>query len=436
MGSSRSRPGNLLLASFFLSSALLFRICQSSDALKKNQALKDRDTLVSYGRTFALGFFSTRASTSRYFGIWYNNFSKGTPVWVANRANPIPDTSGVLKIIDTGKAVLLDGRGNLFWATDGPFSGNTTLKLLDTGNLVLLDGDDESRFLWQSFSFPSNTLLPGMKIGLDLRSGENKMLTSWKTADDPAPGLYSYGVDPSGSNQLFIFKGMFRYWSSGLWNGRIFEGIPEMDVISVYSYNFVSDARGISFDYSFRDRSTFTRLVLESNGQLKQWNWSQVTHQWELFWAVPKDPCYIYGSCGAYSSCSFSRSSSCRCLEGFEPNSPDQKQQGTPAGCKRKTPLTCRRDDNFLTVKNMKLPENFTSVTGVRKEDCKNECLRNCACIAYAYADVEGQRRRCLIWGFDLVDLTEYLDRGNDLYIRLASSKKGKLAHYKFTNSF
>ncbi|XP_068644984.1 G-type lectin S-receptor-like serine/threonine-protein kinase At4g27290 [Aristolochia californica] len=427
MGGRSRRSRNLLLASFFLSSALLFRIRQASDTLRKDQTLTDRETLVSNGQTFALGFFSTGGSSGRYFGIWYHSFSEGTPVWVANRANPIPDKSGVVKIVDTGKAVILDGRGNRYWDTDGAFSGNATLKLLDTGNLVLLDGDNESRVLWQSFSFPSNTLLPGMKIGLDLRSGENKMLTSWKTDMDPAPGLYSYGMDPLGSNQLFIFKGMYRYWRSGLWNGRIFEGIPEMGVISGYNYNFESNAEGISFNYSFHDRSTFTRLVLENNGQVKQWNWSQVTHQWELFWAVPKDPCYTYDSCGAYSSCSISSSSGCRCLEGFEPNSHDQKPQGTPAGCKRKTPLTCTRDDNFLIRKNMKLPENFSSLTGVRNEQCKEECLTNCSCIAYAYADVDGNGKRCLIWGFDLVDLTEYSDRGNDLYIRLASSEKGHL---------
>ncbi|KAG9454349.1 hypothetical protein H6P81_007253 [Aristolochia fimbriata] len=427
----RSRK-NRLLAILLLYSALslgiFFRICKSADALRKDQRLKDGDNLVSDGQTFALGFFSTKASSGRYFGIWYHSFSEGTPVWVANRGNPVPDRSGVLKIVDPGKAVILDGRGNLYWQTDGiVLPVNLTLKLLDSGNLVLLDGDDESRFLWESFRFPSNTLLPRMKIGLDLRTGENKMLTSWKTEDDPAPGVYSYGVDPSGSDQLFVFKGMIRYWRSGVWNGRIFEGIPEMEAIAGYSYNFVSDAREISFAYSFNNSSIFTRVVLESNGQVKQWNWSQVTHQWELYWAVPKDPCYMYDSCGAYSSCSINSSSSCRCLQGFEPISPDPKLQGIPAGCRRKNPLRCNRDDDFLSLRNMKLPENFTSLRGVKDQDCKNECLKSCFCVAYAYADVNGLGKKCLIWGYDLLDLTQYSDRGSKLYIRLASSQKGRL---------
>lgn len=43
--------------------------------------------------------------------------------------------------------------------------GNTNAILLDSGNFVLRNG--KSSVLWQSFDNPSDTLLPGMKLGYD-----------------------------------------------------------------------------------------------------------------------------------------------------------------------------------------------------------------------------------------------------------------------------
>lgn len=41
---------------------------------------------------------------------------------------------------------------------------NTSFTLLDSGNLVY--SDEEGNIIWQSFEFPTDTFLPGMKIGL------------------------------------------------------------------------------------------------------------------------------------------------------------------------------------------------------------------------------------------------------------------------------
>ncbi|KAL5067831.1 hypothetical protein RYX36_018718 [Vicia faba] len=44
---------------------------------------------------------------------------------------------------------------------------NPILQLLDTGNLIVTESrneNDSTRILWQSFDFPTDTLLPGMKL--------------------------------------------------------------------------------------------------------------------------------------------------------------------------------------------------------------------------------------------------------------------------------
>jgi hypothetical protein len=61
--------------------------------------------------------------------------------------------------------------------------------LLDTGNLILTNKALE--VLWQSFDYPTHTILPGMKLGKDFETGYVWSLTSWKSAEDPAAGRFS-----------------------------------------------------------------------------------------------------------------------------------------------------------------------------------------------------------------------------------------------------
>ena len=86
---------NILLLLLF---SLVFPICISFETITQNHPLKDGQILVSYQKTFALGFFTPENSNRRYVGIWYNQITEQTVVWVANRDNPLYDKSGVLSI--------------------------------------------------------------------------------------------------------------------------------------------------------------------------------------------------------------------------------------------------------------------------------------------------------------------------------------------------
>nr|XP_011461988.1 PREDICTED: G-type lectin S-receptor-like serine/threonine-protein kinase RKS1 [Fragaria vesca subsp. vesca] len=83
--------------------SLLFQFCSSRDTIRGNEdQLRDvdGDYLVSRERKFELGFFGPGNSSNRYVGIWYSEtrLSQKIVVWVANRNNPINDSSGVLTI--------------------------------------------------------------------------------------------------------------------------------------------------------------------------------------------------------------------------------------------------------------------------------------------------------------------------------------------------
>ncbi|KAL8259845.1 hypothetical protein R6Q59_027798 [Mikania micrantha] len=178
----------------------------SIDTITLTRPVKDGDVLVSNGETFALGFFSPINSTNCYVGIWSNKVSEQTVVWVANRDRPITNSSGILSVDETGNLVLHEqDQSFIFWSTNitGVQVNNVSMaQLLDSGNLVMFQGQIKDVYSWQSFDYPSNTVLPGMKLGIDRKRGLNRVFTSWKFGVNPGVGDYSHKMELVGSPQL------------------------------------------------------------------------------------------------------------------------------------------------------------------------------------------------------------------------------------------
>ncbi|KAL0719386.1 hypothetical protein Bca4012_068710 [Brassica carinata] len=125
-----------------------------------------------------LKFFNLEKSNNYYLGIWYNNLYlngnkedadiQDKAVWIADRNNPITGRSGSLTVDSLGRLKILRGESSQLELSSTKTTGNTTLNLLDSGNLQLqqMDSDGSARkILWQSFDYPTDTLLPGMKLG-------------------------------------------------------------------------------------------------------------------------------------------------------------------------------------------------------------------------------------------------------------------------------
>ncbi len=107
-----------IFAFVFLSSCSLVFLSGFSDAadsITQSQSFSEGMTLVSKDGSFELGFFSPSSSKNRYLGIWYKNIPVQTVVWVANRLNPINDSSGVLMVNNSGSLVLLNHNSTIAW---------------------------------------------------------------------------------------------------------------------------------------------------------------------------------------------------------------------------------------------------------------------------------------------------------------------------------
>ncbi|XP_074342565.1 S-locus-specific glycoprotein S6-like [Apium graveolens] len=149
-------------------------------------------------------------------------------VWVANRNNPIRRQNGVFKIM---RIAVKNGDtdNDIIWSSNitDIVSVNVSEELLPTGHLVLMVSKNSEIMLWQSFDYPTDTLLVKMKGGLDRRTNMKRVLSSWKSENDPCIGEYSAAVEVNGLPQLFVYKNSEPVWRGGPWNGKSLSGVVD-----------------------------------------------------------------------------------------------------------------------------------------------------------------------------------------------------------------
>ncbi|KAL4569805.1 hypothetical protein LXL04_025449 [Taraxacum kok-saghyz] len=200
---------------FLICFSLSITISSGANTISANQSLSGDQTIISEGEQFELGFFKAGNTSNYYIGIWYNKLNSNPPtiVWVANRETPISDRfRSELKIIN-GNLVLLNESKSQIWSTN-VIATTTTLKsaealILDNGNLVLRDGSNSVEPVWQSFDNPTHTWLPGM---------------------------FSVELRPSSKEYVIKWNGSQQYWTTGNWNGKSFDLIPQLSLTHNYDF--------------------------------------------------------------------------------------------------------------------------------------------------------------------------------------------------------
>ncbi|EEC85010.1 hypothetical protein OsI_32301 [Oryza sativa Indica Group] len=416
---------NYLTTAIFL---LLLPACVADDQLVPGKPLSIGSTVVSNGGAFALGFFSPTNSTSSnlYLGIWYNDISPLTLVWVANRGTPVKDgghgsssSAPSLTLSNSSGLVLADGDGRVLWTTDITIiaaNSPAVAVLMNTGNLVVRSPNGAT--LWQSFDHPTDTYLPGMKIGINYRTRAGERLLSWNDGPgDPSPGSFSFGGDPDTFLQLFIWNQSRPYWRSPVWTGNPIPSQLMVNGTTVIYLSVVDADDEIYLSFGISDRAPRTRYVLTNSGKLQvlSWDGGDGASEWSKLGELPKYECEHYGYCGPYGYCYYSEvAPTCECLDGFEPRSKEEWSNGRfSRGCRRTEELPCGGDGGdavFLEMQGMQLPDKFVRVRNKTFHECAAECAGDCSCTAYAYANLGGSgsarkdATRCLVWLGELID--------------------------------
>ncbi|KAL8487344.1 hypothetical protein ACS0TY_023862 [Phlomoides rotata] len=395
------------------------------DSINADQTIKDGETLVSSGGRFELGFFRPGNSSNRYVGLWFKNVTETVVVWVANRDSPLSDNSGVLKLVPPGILLLLNSTNGTVWASNASTTvQNPVAQLLDSGNFVVSDDRGEN-FVWQSFDHPTDTNLPGMKLGWNSVTGKENYLSSWKSRDDPATGEYTFHLDPTGYPQIVMRRGSAILYRIGPWNGIRFPGPPNPRQTPTYNMTLVMDDKEVYNMLDLVDKSFVSRYTMSYSGLGQRWTLADGSLVWVMDFSVPSDMCDEHNRCGAYGSCNVGKGPVCECLDPrFVAGDPEGwARMDWRGGCVRRTNLSCE-GDVFLEYSGIKLPDarNSWHNDTMNLDECRAECLNNCSCMGYTQLDIR-KRSGCLIWFYELIDIRTLSVDGQVIYIRMASSE-------------
>jgi hypothetical protein len=403
----------------------------ATDTLSHGRALAKDDKLVSANGKFALGFFQTasKSPNNTYLGIWFNQLPELTPVWTANRDKPISgQASPELRISTDGNLIIL-AQSTVIWSTQATITTNeTAVTLLNSGNLVLRNSSNSSQTFWESFDYPTDTVLSGAKLGWNKIIGLNRQLVSRKNSVDQASGIYSSGMDSNGIG-VQVWNSSVVYWSSGKWNGRFFTSEPEMAAgSSVVNYTYFKSDQEAYFIYTVLDDNMIMANVLGVSGQRMMRIWTG--QNWNTLDTIPKsNKCDIYATCGPFTICTGNGDTLlCKCMKGFSIKSPeDWELEDTSGGCIRNAQLNCGGDnrnnigiaDKFYSMPEVRLPANGKGMLNASSADeCAQVCLSNCSCTAYSYG-----AGGCFVWHDKLLNVATDYNSGQTLSLRLAAKE-------------
>ncbi|TYI37172.1 hypothetical protein ES332_A03G193700v1 [Gossypium tomentosum] len=368
-----------------------FSLCALDTITFDNPLNSSKGPLISAGEKFALGFFTPNSGSS-YVGSWYyNSLEPMTIVWVANRDEPVSNSTTWVFGIDDDVGI------------SSPSS--RSLKLLDSGNLILSEGLDNfsTSVVWQSFHYLTDTFLPGMKIN-------NLVLTSWKSLLDPASGRFSFRQDADRKD----------YGLSGTSIGD--DEISPL--VSLMLLNTSYSKTGVSCSMLFNRKGN---CMMGSDGKLRFFTRDNQTDKWSLTWWEPRDRCSVFDACDKFSSCNNKNRVPCKCLPGFKPQSQENWNKGDfSEGCIREYPVCGQHRKKFLKLSMMKMQKPYSEFDVNDTDECRDKCLETYHCQAYSFAEKETYLKSsegnltCFIWTDDLKNSQEsYVNGGIDLYLRV-----------------
>ncbi|GMY35906.1 g-type lectin s-receptor-like serine/threonine-protein kinase [Fagus crenata] len=359
------------------------------DTLRPGENLYDTETLVSASGVFELGFFGSIESSNEYLGI----------VWVANRDTPLMDSPVVLSIRYDGNLVI-SGRGPIPRIVNyGQLatSNDTSAKILDSGNLILMEG---AKIIWQSFQYPTDTFLPGMKLGwfdVDTDHVEKSFLVSWLSLSVPGSGSFALGLDSDTRTSFNVWRRDGAYQQIGFWDGHTFRFFFQNSSDS-HSFSFFSNSKEIYLTFNNNEGNYFSWFVLASNGEINE------------FKMEGQDISVVN-----HSLC-------------------DDTLVHNSTGCLVTMPSKCRDGGDFSEIRGLmpnSMVVNWTVHIG--PIDCELMCSSNCSCTAYA--SLRDDETGCEFYYGDKSDLLTMIERGNNtVYVRGDALQSGMMKYLPWSN--
>ncbi|OAY28781.1 epidermis-specific secreted glycoprotein EP1 [Manihot esculenta] len=348
-------------------------------------------------------------------------------VWEANRGNPVGENA-TLTFGTDGNLVLANADGRIAWQTNTANKGVVGFELLSNGNMVLYDS--KGTFIWQSFDYPTDTLL----VGQSLKLGGATKLVSRVSEEKNANGPYSlvledktmamYYKGPNSPKPLlyFSFSELFTVSKAPLSQVTLGSGLS----LELYGRNFTSAGTLILRRPKYNTTLSYLRLEIDGNLRIHTYednaDWSAWQVTYTLFsrdsWETE---CQLPERCGNFGLCEDDQCVACPSPKGL---------QGWSKNCTPPKISSCGEEDFYYY--KLEGVDHFTSkyTEGngpIEQDACREKCTKDCKCLGYFY---QTPSSRCWI-AYDLKTLTKV---GNSTHLAFIKAPNNKFLNALFSS--
>ncbi|XP_062224579.1 G-type lectin S-receptor-like serine/threonine-protein kinase LECRK2 [Phragmites australis] len=403
-------------------------VALTSRNLTTGDTLMPPSYITSPSGDFAFGFRALDSDTSSFLlAIWFH--FDGTVVWFATDAGSgsavVAAGQSVLSLTAAGQLSLSDPDGNTALWNPIQIYGSL-LVLRDNGNLQFI-GAGGSPVVWESFQYPTDTLLPGqsMRPGTNLRSRRADMGFSL--------GHFSFNVQRDGNIVMYMTglpgdsSPVNAYWNTGTSRAQDGNTTLFFDVEPAgHLYYILTDASKHNLttpQFLHSTTSSFYQHArLEPDGIFRVYIIPKSTTIGNATWAIvdqlPTDGCKtittgLHGMCGPNSYCIYRTNKQridCECPIGYVFVDPQFRYKGCiPAF----PPDSCDGKNHSAEFKLMELPNTnwvnsvfYKRHTLTTEEQCRNLCLNSCFCAAALFDGKNCSEIGMLLTGWQTNDTT------------------------------
>ncbi|KAL9458875.1 hypothetical protein AB3S75_007707 [Citrus x aurantiifolia] len=356
---------------------------------------------VSPSGDFAFGFHQLDEENNSnglfLLSIFYNKIPEKTVVWYTDNKdqNPaVPRGSQVKLTADRG-LVLNDPQGKQLWSSKIDVGTVAIGVMNDTGNFVL--ASSSSSKLWDSFTNPSDTLLPGQMMETE------QGLFSRKSDTNFSRGRFQFRLLEDRDLVLNVANlptdlAYDAYYTSGTYDSTNSSNSGYRVMFNESGYMYILRRNSQRFDLTtgrvVPAADFYHRATLNFDGVFAQYFYPKNGNgNWSAVWSQPENICdnisgeFGSDACGFNSICTLDgdRRPMCECPKGYSLLDENEKY----GSCKADFELSCNGGGqgynkelfDFHELKDTDWPssdyEHFSPYDEVQ---CKNTCLSDCFC--------------------------------------------------------
>ncbi|KAM6592949.1 hypothetical protein CsatA_000652 [Cannabis sativa] len=357
------------------------------ELLKGFKATPDPSSTTSFqallqdsSNNFALGFLRINETLLTVAVI---HLPSSEPLWAANPTRFAP-WSDSTQLSFNGSLVLLDShRSRVFWSLG--MEGDRVV-LLNSSNLQIVQGESATQsVMWQSFDFPTNTLVENQNLTAKMGLVSSNGLYSMRLGED-FWGLYA--AFRHGSEQIYYkHKAMEAKAEIVQGKGPIYTRVNSDGYLGMYQLGTGPPVDVLPFTSFQRHVNGLLRVRLEPDGNLKGYYWDG--SNWVLNYQAITEPCELPSPCGSYGFCK--AGSGCSCLDNRTDFGSGSCFRGSSSGdfcgddVAKNNFWVLRREGVELPYKELMSYETTSSLA-----QCESLCERSCSCWGAVYSNGSG----------------------------------------------